>query len=93
MQRLCNAFNYSKSTGQPLFPDLVEDGCLGPKSLAAIARLLSGHVSAESFVHALNGLQIAHYIGLGAKNPQHRKFVAGWLTRTHDPEPGNNREA
>lgn len=90
VQRLCNALNYNKRTGQRLFPDLAEDGCLGPKSLTAISALLSERASAAVFVHALNGLQLAHYVGLGSKNFEHRKFVDGWLTRTYDPEPAKN---
>lgn len=85
VQRLCNALNWRKTARgeENLFPDLAEDGSLGPKSLNAIAALLSGRVTAAVFVHALNGLQVAHYIGLGSKNFQHRKFIDGWLTRTY----------
>lgn len=84
VQRLCNALNWKKGEAQ-LFADLKEDGCLGPKSLDAIAALLRGRVTAEVFVHALNGLQLTHYIGLGSKNFHHRKFVDGWITRTYCP--------
>lgn len=90
VQRLCNALNWRKIPGgeERLFPDLNCDGVLGSKSLDAIAALLNGRVSAEVFVHALNGLQITHYVGLGAQNFHHRKFINGWLTRTHDPAKG-----
>ncbi len=82
LQRLCNAFNYDR--GRPLFEDLIEDGAAGP--LRALAALLDGHVSAPELVHALNGLQTAHYVHLAARNPARRKFMAGWLSRTHCPE-------
>ncbi len=84
VQRLCNAFNWRRTSAgeERYFDDLVEDGALGPKSLKAIATLLENRVSDDVFVHALNGLQVGHYIGLGAKNFHHRKFVNGWLTRT-----------
>lgn len=87
VQRLCNAFNRRRGPRgeERIFPDLAEDGCLGPKSLSAMAKLLSGRVSAAVFVHALNGLQLAHYVGLGSKNFEHRKFMDGWLTRTCCP--------
>ena len=85
LQRLCNAFNYDR--GRPLFEDLIEDGAAGPKTLRALAALLDGHVSAPELVHALNGLQTAHYVHLAARNPARRKFMAGWLTRTHCPVP------
>lgn len=84
VQRLCNALNWKKGETR-LFPDLTEDGCLGPKSLDAIAALLKNRVTPEVFVHALNGLQVTHYVGLGAKNMHHRKFVDGWMTRTYCP--------
>ena len=87
VQRLCNAFNRRRGPRgeERIFPDLAEDGCLGPKSLSAMAELLSGRVRAAVFVHALNGLQLAHYVGLGSKNFSKRKFMDGWLTRTYCP--------
>ncbi len=87
VQRLCNAFNRRRGPRgeERIFPDLAEDGCLGPKSLSAMAELLSGRVRAAVFVHALNGLQLAHYVGLGSKNFAKRKFMDGWLTRTYCP--------
>lgn len=87
VQRLCNAFNRRRGPRgeERIFPDLAEDGCLGPKSLSAMAALLSGRVSAAVFVHVLNGLQLAHYVGLGSKNFSKRKFMDGWLTRTYCP--------
>lgn len=87
VQRLCNSFNRRKGPRgeERIFADLTEDGCLGPKSLTAMATLLAGRVTAAIFVHALNGLQVAHYVGLGAKNFDNRKFMDGWLTRTYCP--------
>lgn len=86
LQRLCNALNYNKRADERLFPDLAEDGAVGPKTLAALAALLEQRASDTVIVHALNGLQAAHYIGLGAKNFAHRKFMDGWLSRTHCPD-------
>ena len=86
LQRLCNALNYNKRTDARLFPDLMEDGAIGPKTLAALAVLLEQRTSDTVIVHALNGLQAAHYVGLGSRSFAHRKFVDGWLSRTHDPE-------
>ena len=39
LQRLCNALNYDKRTDARLFPDLMEDGAVGPRTLAALAAL------------------------------------------------------
>ncbi len=84
VQRLCNAFNYQRTGAgsERLFDELKEDGVLGKKSLAALAVLVE-RMDTDTLVHALNGLQVAHYVGLGAKNFHHRKFMRGWLTRTH----------
>ena len=86
LQRLCNALNYDKRANERLFDDLTEDGAVGPKTLAALGLLLEKRAADATIVHALNGLQAAHYVGLGAKHFVHRKFMDGWLTRTHCPE-------
>lgn len=83
LQRMCNAMNFSKFTGQRLFEDLKEDGAVGGKTLAALATILAKRTSVESIVHALNCMQGAHYVGLGAKNYDHRQFVDGWMSRTY----------
>ena len=83
LQRLCNALNYSKPTGQRLFTDLVEDGAVGPKTLSALSAILARRSGQEDVVHALNCMQGAHYVGLAAKNYQHRQFMDGWMTRTY----------
>lgn len=83
LQRLCNALNYNKFTGQRLFEDLKEDGAVGAKTLGALSTLLAKRTSVESVVHALNCMQGAHYVGLGAKNYEQRLFVDGWMSRTY----------
>lgn len=83
LQRLCNSLNYNKRSDERLFPDLVEDGAVGPKTLAALATILERRSSDAAIVHALNCLQGSHYIGLGAKSFQKRQFMDGWMTRTH----------
>lgn len=83
LQRLCNALNYNKRADERLFADLAEDGAVGPKTLAALAAILDRRTDDAAVVHALNCLQGAHYIGLGAKNFRHRRFVDGWMNRTH----------
>ena len=88
LQRLCNSLNYNKRSDERLFADLAEDGAVGPKTLAALSAILERRTGEAAVVHALNCLQGAHYIGLGAKNFQHRHFVDGWMTRTHcNPAP------
>ena len=85
LQRLCNALNRDKQTGQPLFADLAEDGAVGPKTLAALTILLAKRSNEAPLVHALNCLQGAHYIGLAANNSTQRQFMDGWMKRTHCP--------
>jgi lysozyme family protein len=85
VQRLCNAFNYDNASHGPLFDDLVEDGAIGPKTLAAMTTLVSRRADEGALVHALNCLQGAHYLGIAANRPSQRLFVNGWMSRTHDP--------
>lgn len=79
LQRLCNAMNYYNSA--VMFPDLVEDGVAGKKTMSAFKMILKVRKS-EDVVHALNALQGAKYIGIAANSVVHRKFLSGWMTRT-----------
>lgn len=83
VQTICNAFNYDKKTGSALFPDLVIDGAIGPKTLNALATLLRRRAKEGELVHALNCMQGAHYLELAAKKASQRVFTTGWMTRTH----------
>ena len=83
LQRLCNALNYNKSKGERLFTDLVEDGAVGNKTLDALSAILARRSGEADVVHALNCMQGAHYVGLAAKNFQHRQFMDGWMKRTY----------
>ncbi len=85
VQRLCNSFNWHRHTGRPLFEDLVPDGVIGPKTIAALGTVLDQRPDMiRTLVHGLNCLQGSHYIDLAARSFTHRKFLAGWMTRTHD---------
>lgn len=86
LQRICNAFNYSKKAGRPLFPDLAVDGALGPRTRAALRVLIEKRTTQAALVHALNAAQAMHYVNLAARDETQRRFLDGWLTRTHDPE-------
>lgn len=86
LQRVCNAFNYDPAKQGRLFDDLKEDGAIGAKTLAAIGILLQNRLPEKAFVHALNGMQVAHYVAIAANKPTLRKFTTGWLTRTYDPK-------
>lgn len=77
LQRCLNALN---NVGT-LFPNLVEDGDLGQKSFDALAKFiqLRGNEGAQVLFVALNGLQVAHYVGIAANNEKQEKYVYGWL--------------
>lgn len=83
VQIICNAYNYDSTTKKPLFADLVVDGAIGPKTLAALYAIVARRASAESLVHALNSMQGAHYLELAAKKASQRKYTNGWMKRTH----------
>ena len=87
LQRVINAFNWDKAGKKPLFPDLVVDGAIGPRTLDGLALLLRSRTNEAALVHALNCMQGAHYINLAAGKPSQRRFTDGWLTRTHSAEP------
>lgn len=85
VQLVCNAFNRAKA-GNSLFADLAVDGVIGPRTLDALAALLARRTDEKALVHALNCMQGAHYIEVAARNPSQRKFVDGWMKRTHCPD-------
>ena len=87
VQLVCNAFNYSRATGRPLFDDLVVDGAIGPKTLKALTLLVARRSSEEALVRALNHMQGAHYVEMAARRPSQRKFVDGWMNRTRESNP------
>ena len=62
------------------------DGVIGPRTLDALAALLARRTDEKALVHALNCMQGAHYIELAACSPSQRKFVDGWMKRTHCPD-------
>ena len=82
VQLVCNAFNRD-ARGGLLFDDLVVDGVIGRKTIAALSKVVSSRASAEELVHALNCMQGAHYIELAAKKPSQRVFTKGWMKRTY----------
>ena len=47
LQRVINAFNWDKAGKKPLFPDLVVDGAIGPRTLDGLALLLRSRTSSS----------------------------------------------
>jgi lysozyme family protein len=84
LQQALNALNRE---GQD-YPDLVEDGDLGGKTLAALQtflrlRKLEGEVV---LLKILNVLQGAHYVNLARRRQKDERFIFGWFrTRIEIP--------
>jgi len=64
------------------YPDVGEDGIVGPATLAAFdgLRTRRGEARARSLLlKALNGLQFMHYYALARKNQSFEDFMVGWI--------------
>ena len=84
LQRALNAFNREAS----IYPDIIVDGQLGIRSLAALRAYLEhrGAEGEEVMLKALNCLQGERYIGLAEGRPANEEFVYGWIrTRVELP--------
>lgn len=80
LQRSLNVLNKTHTT-TPLYPDLIADGQLGDKSLAALATFLRIRKSEGEVVmlRMLNALQGARYIMLTETREANEEFVYGWF--------------
>ncbi|HBT4645544.1 TPA: glycoside hydrolase family 108 protein [Klebsiella aerogenes] len=77
LQRWLNAFNNQ----QKLYPDLVADGQIGPRSISALKSYLAarGKDSEEVMLRALNCSQGQRYLELAEGRPANESFVYGWV--------------
>lgn len=75
LQRTLNCLNRN---GQ-LYPDLDEDGKIGPATLGALEMLLPQE--AGLVFKMLNVLQGCHYIDFMTANPIQERFARGWFNR------------
>lgn len=85
LQKFCNAANYNAKTGKQIFSDIKIDGAVGQKTLSAFNMILKNWKS-DAVAHALNAMQGARYIDIAYRIQRDRKFLAGWMTRTYDPQ-------
>lgn len=76
LQRALNVLNRNGA----LYPDLVEDGLFGARSLAAINAYLARD-NPSHLLKVLNILQGMHYIESMTRSPVQEKFARGWLKR------------
>ena len=79
LQRSLNVFN---NQGR-LYADIVADGQIGPRTIAALNSFLSGRSKAGETVilKALNSLQGARYIELSEARAANEAFTYGWFER------------
>lgn len=77
LQRWLNAFNNQ----QKLYPDLVADGQIGPRSISALKSYLAarGKDGEEVMLRALNCSQGQRYLELAEGRPANESFVYGWV--------------
>ena len=76
---LQQALNYLNRNGQ-LFPDLVDDGKIGNKTIKALNIILNN--GEEKLLYKiLNVLQADHYLEYMGKSPTQEKYTRGWFSR------------
>ncbi|HBX2115293.1 TPA: glycoside hydrolase family 108 protein [Klebsiella aerogenes] len=77
LQRWLNAFNNQ----QKLYPDLVADGHIGPRSISALKSYLAarGKDGEKVMLRALNCSQGQRYLELAEGRPANESFVYGWV--------------
>jgi lysozyme family protein len=77
LQRALNALN----DGARLYPDLIVDGVIGPRSIAAL-RAYAAHRGDHGpmvLIAALNALQGARYVSIAENTPSQERFAFGWF--------------
>ena len=64
------------------YPDIDEDGKIGPRSIAAFQALRRRRGNAKArqlMLKTLNGLQFMHYFGLAKGGTKFEDFMVGWV--------------
>ena len=62
------------------YPDVVPDGRVGPRTLAALDAFLSARPNGETvLLRALEALQGERYLRLAERRPANEAFLYGWL--------------
>ena len=76
LQQTLNFLNKNKQ----LFPDLVEDGIVGPKTIEAL-KIIHNRKETKLLLKIMNVLQGYHYLSYMKKSPVQEIFARGWFTR------------
>lgn len=76
-QRWLNVFNDQ----QKLYPDLIADGQIGPRSISALKSFLvkRGSEGEAVLLRSLNCSQGQRYLELAEQRPANESFVYGWV--------------
>lgn len=77
LQEALNLLNRNQQN----YPDLVVDGAIGPKTLAALDTLLRLDRGGGNLLRVLNVLQGASYVEIMRNDPTQEVFARGWLKR------------
>jgi len=79
LQRLLNVLNRQEGD----YPDVVVDGAVGPKTLAALDgyRGTRGAPGLVVLAESINGMRKAFLVGLAEKRESQEAFTYGWLRR------------
>jgi lysozyme family protein len=77
LQRALNALN----RGATDYPDIVADGLVGARTLAALAGFLDrrGAAGERVLIKAVEALQGERYVALTERRPANEAFLFGWL--------------
>ncbi len=76
-QRWLNVFNNQ----QQLYPDLIADGLIGPRSISALKSFLAkrGSEGESVLLLAINCSQGQRYLELAEQRPANESFIYGWI--------------
>ncbi len=76
LQRALNALNRGASD----YPDIVADGRIGDRTVAALTRFLAVRKTGETvLLKAIEALQGERYVALAEQRPANEAFLYGWL--------------
>ncbi len=78
LQEALNLLNRNQRS----WPDLVVDGWIGDKSIAALNKCLRGRNGRDWLLKVLNTLQAERYLDIMRRDPSQERFARGWLKRT-----------
>jgi lysozyme family protein len=88
LQRALNALNRGASD----YPDIVADGVIGPRTLAALAAFVRhrGQAGETVLLRAVEALQGERYLTLAERRPANEAFLYGWLANRIGSENGGS---